>query len=559
MVADAGPDGIAPPPPADAGPPAEVGTFQLPRTPADPRLTRKIVDGVAGLVGGDWASCSHAPGATGDRWCAFSKSLAPAPGTELWVINISEAVRGAIPACDGGSSACLKLTGNLWTGTPLWGPFHPSTHRFEGDTLLYHADQAPGGREPYQGAVWAWRPGWAAPRKITGDRGLQCHVEHRSTAAFCLDNAVAEKDPASPFDRPYLREFDLLAGKLDGAAGGPLATVAHIKIEGSDRAWRARFTADGEYLLYSVVPAPGGRESLYVLKTADAGKAAPPLVLEDVAEWEIAHDDKKIYLLRGYDRRLGETATGTLVMADLPTGANAVDLRQQVLWFELIGAGGEVFSTIDRGLLLALPGANGLPAMEVMRDRTKPEMRFRLISQAQAAQVSLDAVHTAYFADVRGADFPSAFVVRNDGSGRCQLTQDFHAETYGVHFSDDARRVFWIEYGRNQSESEEGWYARPDTCGDRVKFGDFVGWYTPVRDEFVVFDGGDLEDTTRWLQYTSLKPAPGVVATPLVIQERPDGVVTLVEAEGKVWTLFATGGMDPPALYLHGPLRHPAP
>ena len=218
VVADAGPDGIAQPSPADTGPPAEVGTFELPRTPADPRLTRKIVDGVAGLVGGDWASCTHAPGATSDRWCAFSKSLAPAPGTELWVINLSEAVRGAIPVCNGSSSACVKLTANLWTGTPLWGPFHPSTHRFEGDTLLYHADQAPGGREPYQGAVWAWRPGWAAPRKITGDRGLQCHVEHRSTAAFCLDNAVAERDPASPFDRPYLREFDLLAGKLDGAA-----------------------------------------------------------------------------------------------------------------------------------------------------------------------------------------------------------------------------------------------------------------------------------------------------------------------------------------------------
>ena len=42
VVADAGPDGIAQPPPADARPPAEVGTFQLPRTPADPRLTRKI-------------------------------------------------------------------------------------------------------------------------------------------------------------------------------------------------------------------------------------------------------------------------------------------------------------------------------------------------------------------------------------------------------------------------------------------------------------------------------------------------------------------------------------
>jgi hypothetical protein len=39
-------------------------------------------------------------------------------------------------------------------------------------------------------------------------------------------------------------------------------------------------------------------------------------------------------------------------------------------------------------------------------------------------------------------------------------------------------------------------------------------------------------------------------------------VVALVHADGKVWTLFATGGVDspsPPALYLHGPLRHPTP
>jgi hypothetical protein len=456
----------------------------------------------------------------------------------------------------------VRLTSTLWTGTPLWGPFHPLAQRFEGDTLVFHADQAPGAREPYQGAVFAWRPGWTAPRQITSGGGMQCHVEHRSLAAFCLDSAVATRDPLFPFDRPRLREFDLTAGTLDSAAGGPLATVAHIKIEGNDQAFRARFSADGAYLAYSVVPSPAGSESLYVIKTADAGKAPPALVLADVAEWEIAHDDQKLYFLKGYDRRLGEQATGTLTLADFPSGANPVDLRQQVLWFGLLGVGEEVFSTVDRGLLLGLPGTGGLPAMEVMPDRANPQNRFRLTSQAQGAQVSLDLLHTVYLADVRGGSFPSAFVVRNDGSGRCQLTQDFRAETYGVRFSDDARRVFWIEYGRNESESEEGWYARPETCGDRVKFGDFVGWYTLIGDQFVVFDGGDLEDTTRWLQYTSLKPPPGASATPLVIQERPDGVVALVHADGKVWTLFATGGVDspsPPALYLHGPLRHPTP
>jgi hypothetical protein len=448
-----------------------------------------------------------------------------------------------------------------WTGFPLWGPSHPAAHRFEGDILVYHADEAPGAREPYQGAIWAWRSGWAAPRKITSDRGMQCHVEQRSTSAFCLDNAVVEKDPANPFDRPRLKEFDLVAGTLDDAAAGALATVAHVKIETSDRAWRARFSPDGQYLVYSAAAATG-IEALSVIKTADAGKAAPVRVLDDVAEWEIAHDSQKLYFLKGYDRRLGEAATGTLMLADFPGGANPVELRRQVLWFELVGGFGPLFTTVDRGILLAVPGSNDLPAMEVMRDRARPESRFRLSSQVHAAQVSQDAVHTAYLADVRGAEFPSAFVVHNDGSGRCQLTEDFRSETYAVQWSEDARRIFWIEYGRNRSESEEGWYALPETCGGRVKFGDFVGWFVPVRDQFVVFDGGDIDDTTRWLQYTSTKPAAGAAATPIVIQERPDGIVSLVEAEGKFWVLFATGGVDspsPPALYLHGPLRHPAP
>src|SRR5689334_11486804 len=45
----------------------EVGTFELPRVPADPALTHRLVSGAVTLVGGD-AGCSHDATATGDRW-----------------------------------------------------------------------------------------------------------------------------------------------------------------------------------------------------------------------------------------------------------------------------------------------------------------------------------------------------------------------------------------------------------------------------------------------------------------------------------------------------------
>ena len=172
--------------------------------------------------------------------------------------------------------------------------------------------------------------------------------------------------------------------------------------------------------------------------------------------------------------------------------------------------------------------------------------------------MSLDAVHTAYLADVRGAEFPSAFVVRNDGSGRCQLTQDVHAETYGVRFSDDARRVFWIEYFRDQSESEEGWYAQPEHLrrpGEVRRLRRLV--HRRCGTSSSLFDGGDLETPRAGCSTPRSKPGPGAVATPIVIQERPDGAgQRWSRPRGSSGRCFATGGMDPPALL---PARAPAP
>jgi hypothetical protein len=556
-VAPPAPD-AGPPPRADAasvfdaGPPEEVGTFELPRGPADPKLTRKLLPGSARLVGGDFASCTHAPGATGDRWCAFSQT-GSGGATELWVIDITKVLAGAAAVCDGTSADCLRLTTTLWTGLAIYGPSHPSAHRFEGDTLIFHADEAPGKRDPFDGAIWAWRPTWKAARKLTTDHGVLCFGEHESTAIMCLDGASIERDGA--FSMPMLRGFDLRAGTLDGDETAPLPLVGHFAQATGEITWRARFAKDGATLFYSAIPAGGGPETLYLIKTAEIGKATAKPILADAAEWELAHDGQKVYFLRGYDRSRGSAATGALMLADLPGGDNPVELQKSVLGFALLGAQDEVFTNVDRGVMFAYPGAGGVPAQALLLDRNKPTDIHLFGSKADVAQVSNDTRHTLTFQDSRGAEFPSAYVNHSDNSANCRLTSDYRAETYGAHFSDSSRLAFWIEFGRNQSQSEEGWYANPQTCGDKVKFGDFVGWYVPLGDDFVLFEGGDLDDSTRWLEYTSLRAGAGP-NHPKVVQERTDGIVGILQAAGSVWTLFGVGGTDATGagLFVHGPL-----
>jgi hypothetical protein len=532
-----------------------VGTFELPRVQADPALTRKVVAGPVTVLGGD-AGCSD--GATAaDRWCAFTVRSA-AGSDELWVMNATRALAGAPIACDGTSDSCLRLTTTLWTGTPIWGPSHPIAHRFAGDTLVFHAGATSAPGEVYAGPVWAWRPGWTAARKLTGDHALLCAPEARSSAVFCLDNAIVERDTGSPFEPPVLRELDLLAGALEPAGAGPLPTVTHLRNVGSDAAWRARFSPDGAYLAFSNLAAPGARETLQVIKTADAGKSAPLVTLEDAAEWEIASDGAKIYVLAGYDRSRGDSATGTLTLADFPSGAHPTLLQSSVLWFQPIGAPGDA----DRGLLFSYSSGAALTGTAVLRDREHPSDLFLLGTKAHDAQVGPDGRHTVYYQDLRGGDFPVAFVARNDASGSCQLTSDWRAETYGSGFAESGRSVFWIEYFRNESQSEEGWYARPQACDDKKKFGDYVAWYALVGEDFVVFEGGDFDDTTTWLQYTPLKLTAGPPWPPaVVIKEHPDPGVSVVRTSAGTAVLFSVsrGSADEIGLFLHGPLKTPAP
>ena len=546
------PDGGEP----ETGPgPEGTATVELPRLPTDPALTRLLVPGAARLLGNyEVERCSRSgAGTAADIFCAFSL---PTVGgrTELWVINVTKVAAGAAIPCDGSSPDCRRLTENLWTGTPIWGPSHPLTHRFEGDTLFFHAD-ALSDRDPYEGGVYAWRPAWSAARRLTSETGVFCVAQASSTAVLCVDAAEIERTGPSVFDRPILRGFELRGGHLLTEPTGPLPTLGRQSTGLEDLRWQGGPSPDGKYLAYEAAGAPTEKRSLVILAT-DAPPGAPPVAtLPDAADWQIAHDGAKIYYLAGYDRSLADEATGTLMVADFPSGAAPVELADDVAYFQLLGARPDAPSSVDRGVLLAYRGTGGALEYALLPDRTLPQQVVALGSRLSGVQVATDGRHTVYFQDLPQANFPVAFVAPN-GQPPCRLTQDLLAETYGTYFSADGSRVFWIEYFRFGSESEEGWYAQPESCGGRTRFGDFVFQYSLVGNDFVVFQGGDLADSTSWLQFTPLGPEPdGRAPSPRIIKEHPTDAWAVVEVGGKNWVLFAVEAEQPETgLYLHGPL-----
>ena len=423
------------PPPFDSGyiPPERPAFVELPRLAADPALTRRILTGPISLVGAGVSSCSH--GSHPERWCAFSRPSSDAGVTsELWVLNISKAIAGAPISCAQEGLDCFRLTSNLFTGSQLWGVSHPFDHYFSGDTLIFYADAPPDTPDPYIGPVFAWRPGWTLARQLTTARGGRCFAEHRTAVAYCIDSVVTQKNQDE--FAPNTRELDILAGAIEDGSGGPLPKVEHLAADGPGALlWRARFGANGEYFAFSQAPQAVGGETLKVVKTVDVARVAPSAILTNAAEWEIAHDASKVYFLQDYDRKLGQFAQGTLMLADFPSGQSPVVLRQDVPAFELLGAHDEIFSDIDKGIAFYTLGPGESWTFSLMQDRAKPSEVRRIGQQPDGAQVANDVSHVVYLE----AQNAVAYAERTDGTGGCILTNDRRAETYGTHFSDSGR------------------------------------------------------------------------------------------------------------------------
>jgi len=543
---------------AAISPPPDAGTFtELPQLTADPSLTRRVLSGPAYLLGSGVSACSH--GASSERWCAFSKSVERDGGakTELWVINISKVIGGESISCDESGPDCLSLTSDLFTGTQFPGPFHPFDHRFDGDTLIFYADFPPGAAAHLTGPVWVWRQGWTRARQLTSTRGGLCFAEHRAPVAHCTDAVVARPDPSSILGIPIYSELDLLAGRIDDPSGGPLAKVEHLAATGdASLVMRARYSPAGDTFAFSHVPPGEKGEVLEVIRTADVGRAAPTTILTNASQWEIAHDGAAVYFLRGFDRTKGVLAEGDLGAAQFPSGLMPVTLRPAVAEFQLLGAHGEIFSSVDRGVAFYSHAPNESWTLSVMLDRAKADEVLGIGKKPYQAEISTDARHVVHLEDPVRPGYRIAYVSRTDGAGVCVLTIDPRAESYGLTFSDDGSKVFWIEYGRSNARSEEGWYARPEDCTAKTKFGDYLAYYRLIGDDFVVFEGSDADDSTNWLEYTPLaKGASEKTLLPTIIVGHPETFTTIVSG-GKAFVLYSVardGGFDG-GLYLFGPL-----
>lgn len=550
----AGADGNGAAGDADAAVPGTGGDGRPPIfEPADPTLTRLLVPSPAALVGNGTTACTNGIPSRADTWCAFSR-LEPGSGAELWVFNFTEVAAGASLVCDGTSPSCLRLTTQLWTGSSLDGPSHPYANRFDGDTLIFHAGTTTPTRNPYDGPVWAWRPGWPEARQLTSDHGLRCQGSRQTPTIHCVD--AAEVVETGTFLPPFkIRSFDLRAGRLgDAAPTGPLPMVERVAATGAgDLLWQAGFSLRGDWFVYSVATVRSGTSVVKRVAVDGSGIGAPAVVVEDGFDWEISHDGARLYHRQGVDLGAGVFAIGRLATVDLVSGSGLAVLADEVVHYELLGAHDDVVTDRDHGLLVTQEDAQGKTAVSLLRDPSRPEELLRFPPGAYAAEVATDLRHSLYYEDGPNG-LPHIYVMRNDGSGRCSPKRSSRSETYGGHFSHTSRLVFWIEYG---GDSEEGWYASPETCGDPQKFGDYVTGFFPVGDDFVVFEGTDSQDSAYHLQYARLatdRTAPRTL--PKLIERDVDDSVAAITRDGATHVLYAVSRDDAQTrgVFLHGPL-----
>jgi hypothetical protein len=302
--------------------------------------SRVIVGGAVALIGSGPDSCTNQVSARGDRWCGFARET-PAGLNELWVFDATRAAAGDEIACDGSDARCLRLSGGVFTaatnGWDATGAFKDS--RFEGDTLIYEETTEAGpATSPFLGAIWAWRPGWTAGRKLTSDTGLSCRG--RSDAVLCVDN------PRGALTEPLT--VDLHAGRLSAATGPLLPTIDTLLLAaatdevGATPRFQIGLSPDGAYALWSVRPAADGVETLKALALGDAA-AQPFTVAEDVSQWTVSPDGQAWYWLAAYNYDVSGAPAGRLQTAPFPGGQGAATLAAGVADFSLVPGGGLSF------------------------------------------------------------------------------------------------------------------------------------------------------------------------------------------------------------------------
>jgi hypothetical protein len=553
--------GSAAPAPADAGPadagPADSAAADVARAdaaadraeaasdavwrsgvalPAGVAPPRRILDGRWKLTGGGTNSCSHQEPASGDgdRWCAFS--VAGAGGAaELWVIDVSQVAAGRAPRCDGTDPGCLRLTEQLWTAFSIYGPAHPYSHAFEGDTLIFYVGAAAKPDSVYRGTVYAWRPGWPRARAITSEKALLCYGHLRVPVAFCIEDVVGTAE--------HPDSFEVHAGSIADPAGGPLPAVGRVHpflSTGGDAAWGWGFSRAGDWLAISSPDPDPAVQSIRAIATAEIGQKAPAEIVRDAASWTISNDGRRLYFTRA--RGAGKA----LLTAEFPGGAGPTELAGDVDDYLLLGTGANdqglgVLSRVSGGrLTFSLLAAPGGAAHAI----------FTGSDMLEGLSVSSDLRYTGWVS----AMF-QARVVRNADLDSCMLNSEPWRASYSPRFLDGAALVVWEEDGEEDNTRRDAFYGRPD-CQGRTRFAQGLDFLHVIGDRAVIY--GDEQDARYavTLKYAPITGGADWPAAPVRVHERvrtDKGVILL--GSKPLLMVFEVGAGDPGSegTYVFGP------
>jgi hypothetical protein len=468
--------------------------------------SRLVIAGDVTLVGSGQDSCTNAPEAKGDRWCAFARPAGEY--SELWVIDVTKAAGGAAIACDGSDASCLRLSSRLYrnrmTGFVDSG--------FNGDTLIYGEYPFAGSAtSSFGGVISAWRPGRAEGQALTSDRGIYCLGQARSDALLCFENRIGDGITENV-------TVDMLAGHLGSVTGkgglpkiDTLLLAATTDAPGAPPRCQFDLSFDGRWIAWSTRTATDPVETLraYILN----GKSEAIVAAKDVTLWAISPDGGAWYWLSGYNYDVAGAPSGTLQTSTFPTGL-VETLATDVGDYGPVGA---------KSLWLRTGVTNQVGTLRWMLDREAPAtittVDTHVLAVLDHARDGARFLYAKSFASVR----PTAF-----GTGQALTLVDLYAgapgaaapcavlepqEALHATLSAAGDLVAWDRYDTLTGETR-GFSTSVGSCAS-APFAEDLANLLPAGDAgFLYLDDADENAKEATLRYAGVVNGTLVPATP---------------------------------------------
>ena len=513
-----------------AGPPA-IGTG-----------SKLIVAGSIDLIGSGTDTCTNQVPPSGDRWCGFAKLSSDLMNYELWVVDVTKAAQGVTVQCASNIADpnCHRLSTGLYVD--------PSNgfrvHGFDGDTLTY--SEVPSmSANGFLGNIFAWRPGWAAPRNLTGNSGFVCNGNALTNAAVCIQNPVL--DPTGQFVQEELH-----AGFLDDV-GTPLPLIDTIILVASADAqgvqkWSARLSPDGQSIAWSTRTTDTGTEDLKWQKLGDATSRVS--VASDVSQWTISSDSQRWLWLKSYNYASSGAPSGTLQAAPYPAGTPPVTIASGVGDFDEAGVGVQYRTQVTTD--------TGVGSLLVATDRDMPASAAMLDSNvAFVFGASKDGKSVAYTkmvaSDGQGNVFLFDLYVGSPGTMPCVLTS-MPTAFIPPTFIGGSSLVAWGQFTQLTNEVSGVATSMP-ACQTRKFAGDIYDW-TAIGDEGLVYlDTLDPDPAVNEATLRYGKIAQGTLpplGTPVQVRAGLSFATLLPALDAVVYTITTSTSAD--GLYVNATL-----